>query len=103
MIIGRGGLGLANVAGGLYAIGGGVTNNYVPFNERYDVSTDRWTPFEIPVNRAGIWKNTAVASMLTEFYVLGGVSGPESRNDNFVFEVLTNRSFLPQLQKNVKQ
>ncbi len=103
MIIGRGGLGLASVAGGLYAIGGGVANKYVPFNERYDVAKDRWTPFEIPINRAGIWKNTAVASLPTEFYVFGGSTGQESRNENYVFEVLPNRSFLPQLQNSDKK
>jgi DNA-binding CsgD family transcriptional regulator len=103
MFIGRGGFGLASVAGGLYAIGGGVANTYIPYNERYDAAKDRWTRFEIPADRAGVWKNIAIASMPTEFYVIGGSTGNESRNDNFVFEVLTERSFLPQPQNTEKR
>jgi DNA-binding CsgD family transcriptional regulator/N-acetylneuraminic acid mutarotase len=102
MFIGRGGFGLAAVAGGLYAIGGGVTNTYIPFNERYDPATDRWLRFEIPASRAGVWKNVAVASMPTEFYVIGGSTGAESRNDTFVFEVLLNRTYLPRTENNSK-
>jgi DNA-binding CsgD family transcriptional regulator/N-acetylneuraminic acid mutarotase len=102
MFIGRGGFGLAAVAGGLYAVGGGVTNAYIPFNERYDPATDRWLRFEIPASRAGVWKNIAVAAMPTEFYVIGGSTGAESRNDTFVFEVLLNRTYLPRTENNSK-
>jgi DNA-binding CsgD family transcriptional regulator/N-acetylneuraminic acid mutarotase len=100
MFIGRGAFGLAAVAGGLYAVGGGVTNAYIPFNERYDPATDRWLRFEIPASRAGVWKNIAVASLPTEFYVIGGSTGAESRNDTFVFEVLLNRTYLPRTENN---
>jgi DNA-binding CsgD family transcriptional regulator len=98
MSIARGGLGLAQVGIGLYAIGGGVVANYIPFNERYDAATDSWEPFEIPAARAGTWKNPAVASLPTEFYVIGGSTGAELRRETFVYEVLTNKSFLPSLQ-----
>jgi len=98
MTIARGGLGLAQIGIALYAIGGGVVANYIPFNERYDAAADAWEPFEIPASRAGTWKNPAVASLPTEFYVMGGSTGPEVRNEVFVYEVLTNKSFLPSLQ-----
>ncbi len=100
LTIARGGLGLARIGSRLYAIGGGVAGNYIPFNERYDAAADRWTPFETPLSRAGIWKNGAVASLPTEFYVIGGSTGPESRTDVYVYEVLTNKSFLPSTQNN---
>jgi DNA-binding CsgD family transcriptional regulator/N-acetylneuraminic acid mutarotase len=101
MFIGRGGFSLANVAGGLYAIGGGVANTFIPFNERYDPVADRWTRFEIPTSRVGVWKNTAVASLPTEFYVMGGsTDAGESRNETFVFEVLLNRTYLPRTENN---
>lgn len=100
LTIARGGLGLARIGSRLYAIGGGVAGNYIPFNERFDVADDRWTPFETPLSRAGIWKNAAVASLPTEFYVIGGSTGPESRTDVYVYEVLTNKSFLPSTQSN---
>ena len=80
------------------AIGGGVVANYIPFNERYDAAADVWEPFEIPAARAGTWKNPAVASLPTEFYVIGGSTGPELRSEMFVYEVLTNKSFLPSLR-----
>lgn len=100
LTIARGGLGLARIGSRLYAIGGGVAGNYIPFNERYDAAADRWTPFETPLSRAGIWKNAAVASLPTEFYVIGGSTGSESRTDMYVYEVLTNKSFLPSTQNN---
>jgi hypothetical protein len=89
---------LAQVGANLYAIGGGVANNYIPFNERYDVAADRWLPFEIPASRAGVWKNASVASLPAEFYVIGGSTGLEARSETYVYEVLTNKSFLPSLQ-----
>ncbi|MCX6018590.1 MAG: LuxR C-terminal-related transcriptional regulator [Chloroflexi bacterium] len=98
MSIARGGLGLAQIGASLYVIGGGVASNYIPFNERYDIAADRWLPFEIPASRAGIWKNPAVASLPTEFYVIGGATALEARGESFVYEVLTNKSFLPNLQ-----
>lgn len=98
MSIARGGLGLAQVGIGLYAVGGGVVANYIPFNERYDAASDTWEPFEIPAARAGTWKNPAVASLPTEFYVIGGSTGMEARSEMYVYEVLTNKSFLPSLE-----
>ena len=98
MSIARGGLGLAQVGIGLYAVGGGVVATYIPFNERYDAASDTWEPFEIPAARAGMWKNPAVASLPTEFYVIGGSTGLEARSEMYVYEVLTNKSFLPSLE-----
>jgi N-acetylneuraminic acid mutarotase len=94
MTIARGGLGLARIGNALYAIGGGAAGNYIPFNERYDASTDTWRPFEMPVTRAGVWKNAAVATLPTEFFVVGGATDKEMRNETFVVEVLSKRNFL---------
>jgi DNA-binding CsgD family transcriptional regulator/N-acetylneuraminic acid mutarotase len=103
MAIARGGLGLARIGAALYAIGGGVANNYIPFNERYDVLGDNWASFETPASRSGVWKNTAVASLSNEFYVIGGATENEVRTETFVFEVLTNRSFLPSLPNDTER
>lgn len=102
MSIPRGSLGLAQVGAQLYAVGGGI-RTYIPFNEKYDANLDRWTPFEIPLRRAGAWRNIAVASLQTEFYVIGGDTGSETLSDNYVYEVLTNKTFLPAFQKNDNQ
>jgi N-acetylneuraminic acid mutarotase len=68
----RGGLGVATIAGSLYAIGGGW-NGYLAFNERYDPRSDRWSPVETPV--FGQWRNLAVVASDTRVYALGGWNG----------------------------
>ncbi len=98
MTIARGGLGLARIGNALYAIGGGAAGNYIPFNERYDASSDAWRPFEMPVTRAGVWKNAAVATLPTEFFVVGGATDKEARNETYVVEVLNKRTFITNIQ-----
>jgi DNA-binding CsgD family transcriptional regulator/N-acetylneuraminic acid mutarotase len=98
MTIARGGLGLARIGKALYAIGGGAAGNYIPFNERYDESTDTWRPFEMPASRAGVWKNAAVATLPTEFFVVGGATDKETRNETYVVEVLNKRNFITNIQ-----
>ena len=68
----RGGLGVATIAGSLYAIGGGW-NGYLAFNERYDPRLDQWAPVETPV--FGQWRNLAVVASETRVYALGGWNG----------------------------
>ena len=68
----RGGLGVATIAGSLYAIGGGW-NGYLAFNERYDPRSDQWSPVETPV--FGQWRNLAVVASETRVYALGGWNG----------------------------
>jgi DNA-binding CsgD family transcriptional regulator/N-acetylneuraminic acid mutarotase len=65
----RGGLGVAAVAGNLYAVGGGW-NGYLAFNERYDPQTDHWSTVETPV--FGQWRNLAVVASETRVHALGG-------------------------------
>jgi N-acetylneuraminic acid mutarotase len=67
----RGGLGVAAIAGSLYAIGGGW-NGYLAFNERYDPRSDEWSIVETPV--FGEWRNLAVVAGETRIYALGGWS-----------------------------
>lgn len=97
MTIPRGGLGLAQVGSTLYAVGGGLSG-FVGFNERYDANADRWTPFEMPAQRMGDWRYIGVASLPTEFYVIGGSTRGVPLADNYVYEVLTYRTFLPAFQ-----
>jgi N-acetylneuraminic acid mutarotase len=97
MIIPRGGLGLAQVGTSLYAVGGGLIG-FVGFNERYDPANDAWTPFEMPEPRLGDWRYTSVASMFDRFYVIGGAARGVPLADNYVYEVLTFKTFLPSFQ-----
>ncbi len=97
MIIPRGGLGLAQVGTSLYAVGGGLIG-FVGFNERYDPVSDAWMPFEMPEPRLGDWRHVSVASMSDRFYVIGGAARGVPLADNYVYEVLTFKTFLPAFQ-----
>lgn len=97
MTIPRGGLGLAQIGSALYAVGGGLSG-FVGFNERYDTIADKWTPFEMPAQRMGDWRYVGVASLVPGFYVIGGSTRGVPLADNYVYEVLTNRTFLPAFQ-----
>lgn len=88
----RSGLGLARVGSSLFAIGGGVTG-FIGFNERYDPTTNRWTAVETPLT--GDWQSIAVASLPTEFYVFGGYNNGERLAFSYVYEVFTNRVYVP--------
>ncbi|MCW1970561.1 MAG: LuxR C-terminal-related transcriptional regulator [Anaerolineae bacterium] len=96
MLLPRGGFGLARVGNTLYAIGGGQAG-FVGFNERYDAANNRWTSFETP--HIGNWRNIAVASSVTEFYVIGGYNNNQRLNFTYVYEVFNNRTYLPDLKK----
>jgi DNA-binding CsgD family transcriptional regulator len=97
MTIPRGGLGLAQAGAALYAVGGGI-NGFVGFNEQYDPNADKWVPFELPQQRLGEWRNAGVASTGTEFYTIGGITRGVPLSDNYVYEVMNNRTFLPAFQ-----
>ena len=97
MTIPRGGLGLAQVGSALYAVGGGISG-FVGFNEQYDPNTNKWVPFELPQQRLGEWRNTGVASTGTEFYAIGGITRGVPLSDNYLYEVMNNRTFLPAFQ-----
>ncbi len=97
MTIPRGGLGLAQVGAALYAVGGGI-NGFVGFNEQYDPNANKWVPFELPQQRLGEWRSAGVASTGTEFYVIGGITRGVPLSDNYVYEVMNNRTFLPAFQ-----
>ncbi len=68
----RGGLGVATIAGSLYAVGGGW-KGYLAANERYDPRSDQWSPVETPV--FGQWRNLGVVATETRVYALGGWNG----------------------------
>jgi DNA-binding CsgD family transcriptional regulator len=80
----RGGLGVAAVAGSLYAIGGGW-NRYLAFNERYDPRLDQWSPLETPVS--GQWRNLAVVAGEMGVYALGGWNG-DFMDANYEYQAL---------------
>jgi N-acetylneuraminic acid mutarotase len=102
MTIPRGGLGLAQVGSTLFAVGGGLSG-FIGFNERYDPNADKWTPFEMPEQRMGDWRYVGIASLSTEFYAIGGSTRSVPLADNYVYEVLNNRTFLPAFQSNKDQ
>lgn len=95
MQIARGGPGVARVGNSLYAVGGGWAG-FVGFNERYDPQTDRWTSIETPL--IGDWRSVAIAAQPTEFYVIGGYSNGRRLAFTYVYEVFSNRTFLPAFQ-----
>jgi DNA-binding CsgD family transcriptional regulator/N-acetylneuraminic acid mutarotase len=80
----RGGLGVATIAGSLYAIGGGW-NRYLAFNERYDPRSDQWSALETPVS--GQWRNLAVVAGDTGIYALGGWRG-DFLDANYEYQAL---------------
>jgi DNA-binding CsgD family transcriptional regulator/N-acetylneuraminic acid mutarotase len=80
----RGGLGVATIAGSLYAIGGGW-NGYLAFNERYDPRSDQWSAVESPL--LGQWRNLAVVAAETRIYALGGWNG-DFMNANQEYQAL---------------
>ncbi|MCS7060263.1 MAG: kelch repeat-containing protein [Anaerolineae bacterium] len=91
----RGGPGIIRIANSLYAIGGGWSG-FIGFNERYDPQQDRWTSIETPL--IGDWRGIAVAALPTEFYVIGGYSNGRRLAFTYVYEVFSNRTFLPAFQ-----
>jgi DNA-binding CsgD family transcriptional regulator len=100
MLLPRGSPGLAQVGANLFAVGGGWSG-FVGFNERYDPVNDRWTSFETPL--VGDWRSLAVAALPGEFYALGGYSNGRRLPFNYVYEVFTNRTFLPAFQAGDQQ
>lgn len=92
MTMRRGGLGIAAVAGTLYAIGGGW-HGYLAYNERYDAMTDTWSTIETPV--FGEWRNLGVVASDTRIYALGGWNG-DFLNLNQEYQALFTY-YLPEL------
>lgn len=92
MMARRGGLGVAAIAGTLYAIGGGW-NGYLAYNEKYDPIADEWSSFETPV--FGQWRNLGVVASNTKIYALGGWSG-DYLNLNQEYQALFTH-YLPDL------
>lgn len=95
MTVPRSGLGLVRVANNLFAVGGGMSG-FLGFNERFDPATNRWTALDTPLTSD--WQSVAVAPHQTEFYVFGGYSGGERLTFTYVYEVFTNRVFVPAFQ-----
>ena len=59
------------------------------------MAADQWTTFDTPAAHAGDWRQVAVASLPTAFFVIGGKTRNVPLSDNYVYEVLGNRTFLP--------
>ena len=88
----RGGLGVAAIAGNIYAVGGGWTG-YLAFNEKYDPRSDQWSTVETPVS--GQWRNLAVVASETRIYALGGWNG-DFMDANHEYQALFTY-YLPEL------
>jgi hypothetical protein len=76
MNTGRAGLGVAVLAGELYALGGGW-QSYLATSEKYSPNSDTWSVFESPM--LGQWRNLGVAALDTEVYAVGGWNGDYMR------------------------
>jgi DNA-binding CsgD family transcriptional regulator/N-acetylneuraminic acid mutarotase len=68
----RAGLGLAALAGNLYAIGGGWTAA-LKQNERFDTRTNAWSALEDAPEP--FWRVGGIAALETKLYVIGGFTG----------------------------
>jgi DNA-binding CsgD family transcriptional regulator/N-acetylneuraminic acid mutarotase len=86
----RGGLGLINAAGNLYAIGGGW-NQSVSNSEKYTPATDTWAAFAPPATHQ--WRNMGLSTIDTKIYAIGGWN---STDEQFVDSVMSYQ-FLFQL------
>jgi DNA-binding CsgD family transcriptional regulator/N-acetylneuraminic acid mutarotase len=71
----RAGLGLAALAGNLYAIGGGWTAA-MKQNERFDTRTNVWSPLEDAPTT--LWRVGGIAAIETKVYIIGGFSGSQT-------------------------
>lgn len=72
MPVGRGGCGVAVVANFVHVIGGGWERG-VPNAVEYDIRTDTWQSFEVPIG--GQWRNLGLAVVDTRIYAIGGWNG----------------------------
>ena len=91
LLLPRGGLGVARRGMRLYAIGGGW-NNYLGFNEYYNLETDTWSLIETPL--VGEWRNLGLVATETTLYALGGWHG-DYLNRTYTLETYSFRIFLP--------
>jgi len=89
----RGGLGVASIAGTVYAIGGGW-DGYLAFNERYDPRADLWSMVATPVYEQ--WRNLAVVASDTRIYALGGWNGA-FMDSNYEYQALYT-CYLPEVR-----
>jgi DNA-binding CsgD family transcriptional regulator/N-acetylneuraminic acid mutarotase len=72
MPIGRAGCGVAVAANIIHVIGGGWERE-VADGLKYNVRTDEWESFEVPVK--GQWRSLGLALVDTEIYAIGGWNG----------------------------
>jgi len=72
MPVGRAGCGVVVAANVIHVIGGGWEGE-VPDGVQYNVRTDEWDTFEVPVS--GQWRSLGLALVDTEIYAVGGWNG----------------------------
>ncbi len=89
MRTGRGGLAAVAVENYVYAIGGGW-NEYLSYNERYDIGQDTWTDFESPL--LGQWRTLGAAPVdsgaETVIHAVGGWRGDRPLSTNYAYKAL---------------
>ena len=72
MPVGRAGCGVAVAANIIHVIGGGWERE-VADGVKYNVRSDEWETFEVPVS--GQWRSLGLAMVDTEIYAIGGWNG----------------------------
>jgi DNA-binding CsgD family transcriptional regulator len=72
MPVGRAGCGVAVAANVIHVIGGGWEGE-VADGVKYNVRTDEWETFEVPMS--GQWRSLGLALVDTEIYAVGGWNG----------------------------
>jgi hypothetical protein len=72
MPVGRAGCGVAVAANIIHVIGGGWEREVMD-GVKYNVRTDEWETFEVPMSRQ--WRSLGLALVDTEMYAVGGWNG----------------------------
>jgi DNA-binding CsgD family transcriptional regulator/N-acetylneuraminic acid mutarotase len=93
MPVGRAGCGVTVAANIIHVIGGGWERE-VADGVQYNVRTDEWETFEVPVS--GQWRSLGLAIVDTEIYAIGGWNGDYMDTNQEYTAIFTH--FLPILE-----
>jgi DNA-binding CsgD family transcriptional regulator/N-acetylneuraminic acid mutarotase len=75
---------------------GGGTDSDVLFGEVFDINSNSWEEFEMPMlDDATSWHSLGVTNVETRIYALGGQQGDDILTANYIYAPFIHRTFLP--------